>query len=63
MRSLSRSPHSLPSPPTPPLRPKPLAPSTIPSSDIAASDGAFFDAYNNCQLETMKSFITSDVEF
>ncbi len=30
---------------------------------IAASDSGFFDAYNNCQLETMKSFITSDVEF
>jgi len=30
---------------------------------IAASDSAFFYAYNNCQLETMKSYITSDVEF
>jgi hypothetical protein len=30
---------------------------------IAASDSAFFDAYNSCQLKTMKSFITSDVEF
>lgn len=30
---------------------------------IAASDSAFFAAYNNCQLPTMKSFITSDVEF
>ena len=30
---------------------------------IAASDSAFFDAYNNCQLATMKSYITSDVEF
>ena len=30
---------------------------------IAASDSAFFDAYNNCQLPTMKSYLTSDVEF
>ena len=30
---------------------------------IAAADSAFFDAYNNCQLPTMKSYLTSDVEF
>jgi hypothetical protein len=30
---------------------------------IAASDSDFFDAYNNCQLGTMKSYIASDVEF
>jgi hypothetical protein len=30
---------------------------------IAASDSAFFDAYNNCQLATMKSYLTSDIEF
>ena len=30
---------------------------------IAASDSAFFDAYNNCQLPTMESYLTSDVEF
>jgi hypothetical protein len=30
---------------------------------IAASDSSFFDAYNNCQLATMKSYFTSDVEF
>jgi hypothetical protein len=30
---------------------------------IAASDSAFFDAYNNCQLSTMESYITKDVEF
>jgi hypothetical protein len=30
---------------------------------IAASDSAFFDAYNNCQLATMKSYFTSEVEF
>jgi len=30
---------------------------------IAASDSAFFDAYNNCQLSTMKSYLTSDIEF
>ena len=30
---------------------------------IASSDSAFFDAYNNCQLATMKSYLTSDIEF
>ena len=30
---------------------------------IAASDSAFFDAYNNCELSKMKSYFTSDVEF
>jgi len=30
---------------------------------IAASGSAFFDAYNNCQLSTMKSYLTSDIEF
>ena len=30
---------------------------------IAASDSAFFDAYNNCQLSKMESYFTRDVEF
>jgi uncharacterized protein DUF4440 len=30
---------------------------------IAASDSAFFDAYNNCELSKMKAYFTSDVEF
>jgi hypothetical protein len=30
---------------------------------IAASDSAFFDAYNNCQLSRMESYFTRDVEF
>jgi len=30
---------------------------------IAASDSAFFDAYNNCEMSKMKSYFTTDVEF
>jgi hypothetical protein len=30
---------------------------------IAASDSAFFDAYNNCELSKMESYFTRDVEF
>ena len=30
---------------------------------IAASDSAFFDAYNNCELSKMRSYFTTDVEF
>jgi hypothetical protein len=30
---------------------------------ISASDSAFFDAYNNCQLSKMESYFTRDVEF
>jgi hypothetical protein len=30
---------------------------------IAASDSAFFDAYNNCQLAKMESYFTRDIEF
>ena len=30
---------------------------------IAASDSAFFDAYNNCELSKMKAYFTTDIEF
>jgi hypothetical protein len=30
---------------------------------IASSDSAFFDAYNNCELSKMEAYFTRDVEF